>query len=450
MKVRTMPTSAVVTSYEKSPSDFFSRQVYQIHSGGWSVLYRKLVRFLLLLFIFLSFPWAIPATLLLRSLRPLFTIRLACISSTHQEAIGHFVVDMGIHWAIRQSDRSYIRYLDLYYFDPSPTLTQKVSNQFWAEMVQRNFAIYPWFLLKPLDFWNKRLPGGAIHSLAMPLITTGSRDKYGWLEKAKTNMPFLPEEDVKAKTWLHLQGWQEGEPFVCLLVRDSAYKGTQGIQGRVSARNSDIKNYVAAAEWLADQGVWVIRMGKNMAKPMPTQHSHIIDYAFHPDKSNLLDLWLFAHCSLCISTGSGPDCISDIYRRPLLILNFSVPEQCYTWSNAMHLLKPLVWKESGTALTLQEYLEHNWWAQGIDSDYYARAGIQLMELSPEEILAAVQECWQRILGIWVETEDDCKRQHRFLEVLKQHPNFIKYNDWIHPQFKAGTTWLRSMGDDFLI
>jgi putative glycosyltransferase (TIGR04372 family) len=424
------------------------RQFSQIHSGGWPIFYGKVIRSIVILFTILSVPWAIPSVLLIRSLRPWRTIRLASISPVHQEAIGHFVIDLGIHWAMRQSDKSYIRYFDLYYFDPA--YAHKVCNQFWVEMVQRNFAIYPWFLLKPLDAWNKWLPGGTIHSLAMPLNTTGSRDKYGWLEKVQGSMPFLLEEDAKAKTWLRRQGWQEGDPFVCLLVRDSAYKGMQGIQGRVFARNSDINHYVAAAEWLAEQGVWVIRMGKNMAKPMPTQYHRIIDYAFHPNKSDFLDIWLFAHCDLCISTGSGPDCISDIYRRPMLLLNLTIPEQCYTWSNAMHLLKPLLWHESGKALTLREYLDHNWWAQGVDSGYYARAGIKLLELSSEEILAAVQERWQRIQRTWVETEADRKRQHRFLSVLKEHPNFIKYNDWIHPEFRVGTTWLRSMGEDFLV
>ena len=36
-------------------------------------------------------------------------------------------------------------------------------------------------------------------------------------------LKFLNEENKRAKNWLHTQGWQEGEPFVCLLVRDDAF-----------------------------------------------------------------------------------------------------------------------------------------------------------------------------------------------------------------------------------
>jgi len=363
---------------------------------------------------------------------------------------------------MRQQARQPNQYLDLYYFESPQEVSQeileaawpaqKVCNDFWAKMVRRNFLVSPWFLVKPVEYWNRKLPGGAVHHLPMPLEVTGSLDIHGWIEKAQVNMPFLPEEDEQAKTWLRCQGWQEGEPFVCLQVRDGSYKGTQGLQGQISARNSDIANYDIAARWLAEQGVWVLRMGKNMAKPMPTSHPRIIDYAFHPERSDFLDIWLFAHCDFCISTGSGPDIVSSVYRRPLLILNYTMPEVPYLWSNAMHLLKPLVWKASGTPLAFREYLEHNWWSQGRDSTYYDRAGIQLLELPPEQILTAVQEQWQRMQGIWVDTEADRDRHHCFWQILKHHPNFIKSTTgmtWMHPECRASTTWLRSMGDIFL-
>ncbi|MFM7448812.1 MAG: hypothetical protein ACKO24_09460, partial [Leptolyngbyaceae cyanobacterium] len=81
-------------------------------------------------------------------------------------------------------------------------------------------------------------------------------------------------------------------------------------------------------------------------------------------------------------------------------------------------------------------------------------GIQVIDLTPEQILAAVQERWQRIQGTWVDTEADRDRHHRFWEILKSHPNFDKtrnwqYPEWIHPDSRVGTSWLRSLGDAFL-
>jgi hypothetical protein len=37
-----------------------------------------------------------------------------------------------------------------------------------------------------------------------------------------------------------------------------------------------------------------LRMGRIAAKPIPIRHRRVVDYAFHPDRSDFLDIWLFA------------------------------------------------------------------------------------------------------------------------------------------------------------
>ena len=257
-------------------------------------------------------------------------------------------------------------------------------------------------------------------------------------------MSFLPDEDAEAKAWLYRQGWQEGEPFVCLLVRDSSFKSGIVGQDTMTYRNSDIATNATAAEWLAEQGVWVLRMGKKMAKPIPTNHPRIIDYAFHPEKSDFLDIWLFAHCDFCITTLSGPDNISAVYHRPLLVLNFLPLVDLFSWANAMHVPKKLVWQKSNSPLTCREYLENNG-----DGNYLNHEGIQWIDLSSEEILAAVQEWWQRLKGTWVDTKSSLDRHHRFWEIYRNHPDFPTYHSWVHPECRMGATWLESKGDAFL-
>lgn len=410
-----------------------------IRSGGWSVVRRKLesvfslhAREPLLLPHAL---WAVPGVILIRCIRPWRTIRLGPLCS---DRIGHFAADAGQQWAMRSQEQS--NYLDLYW------LPSKTCNSFWADMVRRNFTVRPW--VKPLDLWNQILPGRSIHY--RPSSTTASRDIHGWLEKTQAKLPFLPEEDERAKVWLRRQGWQDGEPFVCLLVRDSAYLNTDPLHKKGdwdyhNYRDSDIATYVPAAEWLAEQGVWVLRMGKVMAKPMRSSHTHIIDYAFHPEKSDFLDIWLFANCTLCITTGTGPDMVGDIYRRPLLFLNYIPVFDLFSWSNAIHLSKTLVWQASGIRLTWREYINHRYY----HTEKYAQAGIKIIDLTPEEIVLSVQERWQRLQGTWVDTEADINSRDRFWEILKAHPDFSKYHGWIHPEAGVSSTWLRSMGDEFL-
>jgi putative glycosyltransferase (TIGR04372 family) len=359
-------------------------------------------------------------------------------------------------WALCQRQSKI--YLDMYWFHKGYNKT--VCNDFLAEMTLRNLHVYPW--VHPLFLWNQILPGGAIHHL--PADYLRFYDIHSGQEQPHARLSFLPEEDARAKYWLRQQGWQEGDLFVCLLMRDNSYMDRthpnmkpphkEGIQyhpnngygwSQQNFRNSDIATYVPAAEWLADQGVWVIRMGKIMAKPIPSSHPRIIDYAFHPDRSDFLDIWLFAHCDLCISTGTGPDVISGIYQRPLLILNVMPLMFLYSFFNATNIPKTVVWQASGIPLNMREQLDNSI----EDSEYYDRVGIKIIDLTPKEILASVQEQWQRLQGTWVDSEDDLERHHRFWEILKTHHDFHKYHGIIHPDARCGTIWLRSNGDVYL-
>lgn len=396
--------------------------------------------------IILHVAWAVPAVLLIRLLRPLRIIRLGPLRN---DRIGHFAADAGQQYAIRQLQSG--RFFDLYYW-----LTDFCSNSFWESLVRRNFYVRRW--VRYIDYFNQRIPGGSIHH--RPSSWTDSMDIYGYLEKAPRKMVFTPEEDERALTWLAEQGWQENSPFVCLLVRDSAYlKNDSTIKAWKSKskylgnegwdylnyRDTDIANYAQAAKWLAGQGVWVLRMGRIMAKPFPLKHQRVIDYAFHPGRSDFLDVWLFAHCDLCISTGTGPDMISDVYRRPILFLNYLVLKYLFSWSDAMHLPKNLYWSDSGAPLTLREHLKHDY----LYTHQYREAGIEYAELNPEQILAAVMERWQRIRGLWVDTPQDIARNNLFWEIMTENAYFKQPHRWIHPEARVGAAWLREVGHDFL-
>ena len=44
-----------------------------------------------------------------------------------------------------------------------------------------------------------------------------------------------------------------------------------------------------------------------MKSPLNSNNQKVIDFPFEKTKFNLLDIWLFANCNGCISTGTGPD-----------------------------------------------------------------------------------------------------------------------------------------------
>jgi len=268
-------------------------------------LYHKLRKVLLFT---LNGIWAIPALVIIRAIRPWLHVRMGTICHNR---IGHFVSDAALYLADYDLQSHNKRTIDLFWFPKSP------CNEHWACMVQRQLCIRWW--VRYLLFYNQFIPGKAAHQL--PSIHR-SRDIYGILQRSSSQFEFTINEEETAKAWLRRHGWQDGESFVCLLVRDSAYLSThpshsKGDWAYHNYRDSDIDTYVESVQMLLDRGYWVIRMGKVMHKRFPLNHSRVIDYPFVEDQNDLLDIWLSAHCAFFISTGTGIDMIPLVYHVPI-------------------------------------------------------------------------------------------------------------------------------------
>ena len=167
---------------------------------------------------------------------------------------------------------------------------------------------------------------------------------------------------------------------------------------------------------------------------------HVIDYAFDPDKSDLLDIWLFANCAGCVTTGSGPDGISSIYGVPLLFVNFSPLGQFWSYANTISVPKPLRWMKDKEPLTIHEHLSTGYHLQ---SEYEA-SGIDVVDMAPEDILLAFQEFWGRRTDTWKEEPGDAQRQQDFWESLLASSENGRFHGWRHPNSRIGAAWLKAL------
>ena len=372
--------------------------------------------------------WAIPIILLVRLIRPLVHIRFGKLRS---DRIGHYVYDYAL--MIAESELNNNKTIDLF------CTHYPVCNEQFDKMIRRRSFVRDW--VRYLLYWNKAIPFGEKHNL-QNYIHPGSRDNFGWLEKTNVHFNFLSDEIQIVDNWLEKHNVKK-ERFVCLLIRDNAYLPDLRHH---DYRNSDIDSYLAASKMIADDGITLIRMGKKMEKRFQLEHPNIIDYAFLDDKSDLLDVWLFANCEFCISTGTGIDAVSDIYRKPILYVNHNPIGHIHTWSDHIVAPKYLIWKDNGNQLTLSEQLEHNY----LDINDYTKKGIVIMDLEEQDIIDAFRERLERARGTWQETEDDIMRQNKFFDILKSWEYFSEYHQFIHPKARVGSSWLRKMGDEYLV
>ena len=386
--------------------------------------------------------WVLPMLLVIRIIRPFILIRFTTIVA---HRIGHFVVDASYYLATLPSENKRPRE---YHWFAYPLFS---CNQQWSKMAHRKLFIRNWvnYLIK----LNRVIPGGQAHHI--PHLK-GCRDVDQIFQGDIPRLELLPDEKLKAELWMRKRGWKSGDLFVCLLMRDSEYLGASSEFKRLgyskelwsyhNYRNTNIDTFTPAIEDMLSRGYWVVRMGQIAEKRVAISHPRLIDYPFVDDQDDLMDIWFSIHCKLFLSTGTGIDILPATHGKQWSVFVNALPLKDAWLSNHMIWTpKHLIWRASGKFLTLREHLMHPFGR----SEDYKTAGIEIIDLSPEEILQATTEQLQRMSATWVDSPEDVGRQARALEIFKEWHDFYKYHNLIHPNARIGGHYLRQMGDAFL-
>ncbi len=381
--------------------------------------------------------WAIPIVVLVRLVSNVRHYRFGTLETMR---IGHFTMDAMEHILRQELETS--SSTDFFWWDD-------VSNQQWNRMIKGSLRVSTWAKYPAL--WNLVIPGGVRNTFTPSL--TGTRDIEGLLSRSMTRPSFTQEEESSAKAWLRSNGWSDGEPFVCLLVRDSAYLGGaaeektgQSITYRDWSyhdyRDSDVETFIPMIEWLVGKSVWVLRMGRTMRQPVRVQSNRFIDYAFDEAASDLLDVWLFANCTACISTSSGPDNISLIYGKPMLCVNAMPLNVFVSYAECTWVPKHLERISDSRRLGAVEQLDHSF----MRTSEYSSAGLRIVPLSSNEILRSAQEFWDCHIREPASTPpNEVLLQNKFRELLQDNPRSRAYHGYLHPRARVASWWLEEEG-----
>jgi len=308
-----------------------------------------------------------------------------------------------------------------------------VCNKTLMKLIKRRVLVIPrwaWYLAYRI---NELVPGGDLHNLGSGM----DRDVKNLLDRTNPQLSFTTKEISRGFATLTKFGLPVDAKFVLLNVRNSAYLSSLYPANDWSYHNyrdCAIENYVAAAEELTRRGYYVFRMGAVVEYPLNTSNPMIIDYASNGMRSDFMDIFLGANCAFCISHGAGFDAVPFVFRRPILYVNYVPIGWLMTFSKKFLLqTRTLVWTETGVRLTLREIFEAHLCVAGSSSDY-PKAGVSLVENTPQENLDAVIEMVDRIEGKWIETPARASLQQKFWATYESCMN--PEERALHGEFRA--------------
>ena len=260
-------------------------------------------------------------------------------------------------------------------------------------------------------------------------IETEAVDREGYQDRSLPTFKFNDAELKTGEAFLHSIGLDKDSKFVCLNVRDDSFLAkTKPVGWHTNRdwsyhnfRDSDIKNYVAASEALANMGYTVFRMGAIVKEPLISSHPRVVDYATNGMRTEFLDIFLGAYCTIAVSTGSGWDSVPTIFRRPLMFVN-QLPVFALTDVTlpVTRFPKILLDSQTGETLNLENLIDREIVNQA-NSQTYKDAGVEIRDLSSEELVEAVTEMAQRVEGTFVEAPEQKEMQAKLKHIFSTHP-----------------------------
>ena len=303
-----------------------------------------------------------------------------------------------------------------------------VSRQILTMIGRRCQIIKSDFLWKTLDLLRNKNPD---HSLWIDLGCTGWLRGNEWSEPGP-QLSFIDSEHQRGQAILREIGIPDGADYVCIFAKDRKYTDSpdtvldpKSYWGTRDFRNCDIKNYLPAAEYLANQGLYVVRVGLHEPEEcLPKNiHPNIIDYTGRirpmladPD---FADIYLQAHCKFFLGTTSGIYILSSMFGVPVAYANMIPYGECGRMDHDIFIVKKCRDRHKNTFIPFPELI-----AKGMDSDWFTENeinafeadGIEFVENNPDQILELTREMFLRLSSSWADTPEDEKLQHIYRQM----------------------------------
>ena len=378
---------------------------------------------------------ALVTAILLRVLRPVVTIRFRNLPA---DEIGPLTVVSQHYLRIKETQQKK-RQLDFWYLKDSV----KVSNDYMLSFVKSQIKVRRSRFIELVAAISEKLPGAQHHQIESEIRIT-------LLEGVGKKLK-LPQKDRDSSSeYVKKIGIDPQKEFIALMVRDGAYKSdivqanTQLRTDKEIYRNQDINDYLQVAEKFASMNVQIVRMGAKVERPFTSNSPLIIDYASTGMRTEAADIYLASECAMCISTNLGFDHIAAMSGKLRVITNQALIIQASTlfYSTDVFILQRFIERSSGRLLTLSESLQ---FAEIRNLDWYHKVidrGLDFVRNTPDEILEASLEGWQRSKGQWVDSPEGLELQAKYWHIYDTF--FPEHKDrFLNGRPHVGASFLRN-------
>lgn len=361
-------------------------------------------------------------------LRPIADVRFG---NLYYDRIGHLMANTEC-WLRRRSMHPRPEVIDVLFSGPP-------ANRQLVRMIRRRVRVWEGKLAirvyralqrvvsADADFWTDMI---RFHS---------GKETFKLWDEGTPQLEFTEEERRRGRALLRSMGVPDGAPYVCIHDRDRSYLEKTQPYGFPAAgwshhdyRDCRIENFLPAAEYLANLGYWVIRMGAVVERPMSAGNPKIIDYATKY-RSDFGDIYIPATCRFFVGNTAGLFLVPTSFNIPVVWTN-ATPLGMPGFS-ARDIFIPKKYRriQDGRPLTFSEIFEMgaDMWAWSRD---YELAGIQPIENTAEEILAAAREMQSRLDGTWTPPDGDEERQTRFRGYFRPGHRMHGYTSRVGAEF----------------
>jgi putative glycosyltransferase (TIGR04372 family) len=367
--------------------------------------------------------------------RPVFIVGLS-----YKGRITQYMVPMELH--LRNANQVNRKYLMIFVM-PAATPNEAVRT------VYRRYSIivdshFPNFIRRTFSI------------LAVLLKSRFTPELPNWqelwqLEPATT----LTDNELKfGEELLEKLGIPKGAQYVCLGVKEAAYYASitpdrgygQDLRHQASdSRNIEIKNYMIAATYLAEQGIFVVRVGSVVNSPLSNErHPMIIDYAT-TYRSELGDITLGANCKFMICGCTGSLFFAVNHNKPSVTADYYFETDPRSRNYRLDqlpnsiLITRLYKRKEGNFLNFREMISAN---KSLLTDQ-ALEDLELTPIpnSPEEILDLVSEMNLRLDNSFVASNENEELQDGFYNCFDPP---IKWREY--PLMRVANSFLRKYQD----